>query len=61
MENANNFEWTIYLQKQAEYMMKDYSDLIEAANNLLLLRKSKIELIDKKTDIKLCKLSIKKT
>ena len=60
MEDTNHFNWSVYLQKQAECMMKDYNDLIEAANNLLLLRESKIESIDKKRDIKLCRLSIKK-
>ena len=60
MEDTNNFNWSVYLQKQAEIMMNDYNNLIEAANNLLLLRESKIESIDKKRDIKLSRLSIKK-
>jgi hypothetical protein len=60
MENANDFDWSVYLQKQADNMMKDYNDLIEAANTLLLLRESKINNIHEKPTDNLCKLTIKK-
>ena len=61
METDNDFDWSLYLQKQAENMMKDYSDLIEAANTLLLLRESKVTNIhEKPTTTNLCKLTIKK-
>lgn len=60
METANDFNWSVYLQKQADSMMKDYSDLIEAANTLLLLRESIVDNIHEKPTSNLCKLTIKK-
>lgn len=60
METANDFNWSAYLQKQADNMMKDYNDLIEAANTLLLLRETKVHRIHEKSAINLCKLTIKR-